>query len=217
LAVRWPELGDSLAAARPLIEEITRTLRKEKPVHDYNLQTMRMVVVDRATRRTHEASAERLARDIRGTARHRTKKVLRAAWSGLADPASVGTRLGLDEAAIRRLESRGHLAKLALPEAEIRRVLYQGHRAYLRTSNGGSTMNVTSIKKRRRTATLIALLLAAATGAGATAGGYEVLGASGSPRHAKPARHGTPVKPASVAWHDNLSDGCLRIRLTYMC
>ena len=78
-------------------------------------------------------------------------------------------------------------------------------------------MNVTSIKKRRRTATLIALVLAAATGAGATAGGYEVLGESGSPQHAEPARHGTPVKPASVARHDNLSDRCVRIGLMYMC
>jgi hypothetical protein len=53
-------------------------------VHDYDLQAMRMVVDDRTARRAHEASAERLAREIRGTARQRTKKVLRAAWSRLA-------------------------------------------------------------------------------------------------------------------------------------
>ena len=49
----------------------------------YDFHTMSMLADDRFARRTDEASAERLAREIRGNAQRRTKRGLGAAWSGL--------------------------------------------------------------------------------------------------------------------------------------
>jgi hypothetical protein len=52
-------------------------------VQGYDFYTMRMLADDRFERRLDEASAERHAREIRGTARRRTTRLLKAAWSGL--------------------------------------------------------------------------------------------------------------------------------------
>ena len=52
-----------------------------------------------------------------------------------------------------------------------------------------------SIKNRRHAAVLIALVVAAGSGAGATAGGYHALHASGTPQHAKPPVHSSPRHP----------------------
>ena len=53
-------------------------------MQSYDFHTMSMLADDRCARRTDEASAERLAREIRGNAQRRTKRVRGAAWSGLA-------------------------------------------------------------------------------------------------------------------------------------
>jgi hypothetical protein len=50
-------------------------------VQGYDFQTTSMLADDRCARRTDEASAERLAREIRGNAERRTKRRVGAAWS----------------------------------------------------------------------------------------------------------------------------------------
>jgi hypothetical protein len=52
-------------------------------VQGYDFYTIRMLADDRYSRRVDEASAERQAQELRGTARQRTARLLRAAWSGL--------------------------------------------------------------------------------------------------------------------------------------
>lgn len=58
----------------------------------YDFYTMRMLADDRYGRRVDEASAERQAREIRGTARQRTTSLLPAAWSGLPGRLRSGHR-----------------------------------------------------------------------------------------------------------------------------
>jgi hypothetical protein len=53
-------------------------------VQGYDYYTMRMLADDRYTRRVDEASAEHLAGEIRGSAGRHGRRVLGAAWSGLA-------------------------------------------------------------------------------------------------------------------------------------
>ena len=49
----------------------------------------------------------------------------------------MAERLGLDEPTIRRLETRGYLARLTLAESQIHASLYHAHLAHLRSQAKG--------------------------------------------------------------------------------
>ena len=78
-------------------------------------------------------------------------------------------------------------------------------------------MSTQSIKNRRHAAVLIALVVAAGSGAGAAAGGYHALHASGTPQHTKPPVHTARVTPTAVTWLDDASGACLPNRVMHAC
>ena len=78
-------------------------------------------------------------------------------------------------------------------------------------------MSTQSNKNRRYAAVLIALVVAAGSGVGATAAGYHTLHASGTPHHAKPPGHRARVTGTAVTWSDDASGACLQTRLMHAC
>ena len=72
-------------------------------------------------------------------------------------------------------------------------------------------MDVTIPSQRRATPNVIALLAAAAIGAGATAGAYQAFGASPS------AGAGTPSAPATIAPTTAGDDGCVMTLQPHPC
>ena len=78
-------------------------------------------------------------------------------------------------------------------------------------------MGTQSIKNKRHAAVLIALVVAAGSGVGASAAGYHALHASGAPQTTKPPGHRARVTPTAVTWRDDGSGACLTTRVMHAC
>jgi hypothetical protein len=86
------------------------------------------------------------------------------------DPHRVATRLGLDEATIARLETRGHLTRLEVTEREIRERLFRAHLAHLLRRVGGGQ----GVRGRTTLCVLVAVLaIVAPHSAGAVTTGQK--------------------------------------------
>jgi hypothetical protein len=127
-----------------------------------------------------------------------------------SDPRRVAVRIGFEPATIGGLQSHGHLPRLALTEAEIRGRLYRAHCTYLQTK-GEPAMDVTIPSERRAIPNVIALLAAAAIGAGATAGAYQAFGASPGAGSGNPSAHAT-TGPTTAG-----DDGCVMTLQMHPC